>query len=106
LIFWKEEQFMATLSSIGISVPTTVVTEEMPESTRWITGTAFAPTVGRRYEINFGEISYRGEMGFVSAVIRSDGPATAQWYDEGEVRYLDPALRNFIVVAFREIATP
>jgi len=67
---------------------------------QYITGRAFVPEDGKRYEVHFGCIVYQGNEGFVSATIcvKDD-----DWLDEDTGALLDPELRKFAVQAFKEL---
>jgi hypothetical protein len=66
----------------------------------FITGKAFLPEEGKKYDVHFGRIRYRGEDSFVSARIFISGN---DWFDEDTATLLDEDLRKYAVQAFREI---
>lgn len=72
-------------------------------SSDWITGQAFIPEIGKKYEISVGIIAYRGVTGERRSRIRVEGAHSSQWIDLETGVALDPRIANYVVQAFREI---
>ncbi len=67
---------------------------------------AFNPTVGKCYEVHFGQITLQGQTGFWSAKIRVNGSHFSQWIDLDTGLPIDPHLAVYVVQAHSEIACP
>lgn len=68
-----------------------------------ITGIAFIPTLNKCYEIHFGKLDYKGQVGFVTARIKANGLHSSQWIDLDTAEILDKELQNYVVQGFKEI---
>jgi hypothetical protein len=59
--------------------------------------------IGEQYEVSFGTITYKGQLGTSTARIRVDGKEPYNWIDLDTGVQLDPELSKYAVQAFRAI---
>ena len=68
-----------------------------------ITNNAFIPEIGKCYELHYGEITYKGTKGNVSAKVKINGTLHQEWADLDSNARLDPELSVYVVQAYKEI---
>jgi hypothetical protein len=67
------------------------------------TGSAFAPAIGKCYEVHFGKVQIGTQTGFGSARIKANGQSPSQWIDLDTNAPLDPRFGQYVVQGFKEI---
>jgi hypothetical protein len=99
------------LAELGIEAPFMHPERQMHGAqehgqSQWVVDQAFAPAVGRSYEIAYGAIPYGGQTRTVIKRIRVDGPSADDWIDLDTGQPLDRELQDYAVRGFRPLDQP
>ena len=69
----------------------------------WVAGKTFPAEIGRSYEVSFGNVNFRGNIGNWNARITVIGKGPVQWIDQDTATPIHRELAQFAVQAYREI---